>query len=270
MIDKNMWKTASRLFISERAEMVSRRPSPEELCYVSAKDPRTWRAWCDAGTYSALVADLLNHAAAGPVSTVLEVGCAAGLLAQGIASRVRQYTGIDISRPALAVARSLSIPNAHFQFADAARLPFPHEAFDAVLCCDVFNNFPSFEDCASIIREMLRVTRAGGKVVIGAVPDLARKDAFTEALPEIDRKLDARYGPRDNNKSPSLRRPGIVARIRSLLAPTKPGFLNQYFSAEDFMRFGAENKVSTEIAELHSLHPFAGFRINVVYAKLPS
>jgi demethylmenaquinone methyltransferase/2-methoxy-6-polyprenyl-1,4-benzoquinol methylase len=54
---------------------------------------------------------------------------------------------------------------------DAAALPFTDDSFDAVLVCDAFHHFDHREAAA---REMARVVRPGGAVVIAEIDASAR------------------------------------------------------------------------------------------------
>jgi SAM-dependent methyltransferase len=95
----------------------------------------------------------------------LDVGCGPGLLAKAFAPQVREFVGADLTpamvEKARAIAREAALPNARFQVADARTLPFESGSFDLALTRLAFHHMP---DVPGVVREMARVTRAGGKI----------------------------------------------------------------------------------------------------------
>jgi demethylmenaquinone methyltransferase/2-methoxy-6-polyprenyl-1,4-benzoquinol methylase len=73
-----------------------------------------------------------------------------------------QVVGLDLSTEMLARARC-RVPGAPFLHGDAAALPFASHAFDAVTVAFGIRNMP---DRLTALREMLRVVRRGGRVVV--------------------------------------------------------------------------------------------------------
>ncbi len=105
----------------------------------------------------------------GPRDAVLELGCGYGRVAFELAKAARRVMGIDTSTESLALARELagSDPACEFVEMDAVDLRFPPEEFDVVVC--VQNGICAFGvDPSSLLREALRVTRAGGRVVLSS------------------------------------------------------------------------------------------------------
>jgi demethylmenaquinone methyltransferase/2-methoxy-6-polyprenyl-1,4-benzoquinol methylase len=108
-------------------------------------------------------------AAVGAGAQVLDVATGTGDLAFELAHAVLpggSVIGIDFSEPMLGHARrkasARGVPVA-FERADALRLPYEDNRFDAVTCGFGLRNF---EDRAVGLREMVRVLRPGGRVVI--------------------------------------------------------------------------------------------------------
>lgn len=87
---------------------------------------------------------------------VLDVGCGRGFLGEVVLAGGGEYVGVDL------VASGRGFPLAT---ADAARLPFPDGAFDAVCCVDAFEHFP---DPASAAREFRRVLQPRGFMFLSA------------------------------------------------------------------------------------------------------
>ena len=133
-----------------------------------------------AGTFETLIAratavavePLLDAAAVGAGARVLDVGCGLGTLAAAAAARGAEVTGADLAEGMLAEARRRH-PGIEFVLADGEALPFPDDAFDAVLGAFVVNHLPQPERA---VAEMLRVARPGGRVALamwGPMEDVA-------------------------------------------------------------------------------------------------
>ncbi|MFO7675116.1 MAG: methyltransferase domain-containing protein [bacterium] len=84
-----------------------------------------------------------------------------GLLAASLRSHAG-FAGIDTDSEALAEARRAH-PDAQFERADAASLPFPDADFDTVAIANSLHHLP---DLPAAFREMKRVLRPGGAFVV--------------------------------------------------------------------------------------------------------
>lgn len=93
---------------------------------------------------------------------VLDICCGPGMLTAGASERGTEAVGLDFSKEAVELARSL-VPNGRFQQGDAQVLPFPSASFDAVLCGYGLMHLP---EPAVALREMLRVLRPGGRAAV--------------------------------------------------------------------------------------------------------
>lgn len=102
-------------------------------------------------------------------SAVLDVGCGAGEVCVELAARVGtsgSVTGIDPSEAMIAAAKRASARSGRvvdLRVASVYELPFPDGAFDAVRAERVFQHL---EDPETALREMSRVTRRGGRVMV--------------------------------------------------------------------------------------------------------
>lgn len=95
---------------------------------------------------------------------VLDVGCGVGAAALTLGGHAELAVGVDPApRVALAgaAARDRSVPNVSFVRGSAAA--FPDGCFDLVISHDAFEHL---DDPAGVLREMVRVTKAGGSVVV--------------------------------------------------------------------------------------------------------
>jgi ubiquinone/menaquinone biosynthesis C-methylase UbiE len=103
-----------------------------------------------------------------PGASVLDVGCGGGEVCVELAARVGpsgRVAGIDPSETMIAAARrtaGVSPLPIELRVASIYALPFPDGVFDAVRAERVFQHL---DDPEAGLREMLRVTRAGGRVM---------------------------------------------------------------------------------------------------------
>jgi len=105
-----------------------------------------------------------------PGGRVLDVGCGVGRLLLRLQRRGCETVGVDILRPDLLSARRHLVgkePAASFVQADGGRLPFAGASFDFVACTETLEHAA---DAALMLRELARVLRPGGRLVV-SVPD---------------------------------------------------------------------------------------------------
>ncbi len=100
-----------------------------------------------------------------PEMVVADVGAGTGFVAQGLAPLVRHVHLVDGSQGMLDVAcHNLSgVKNASFHLADGLELPFTDRELDAVFANMYLHHCP---DPLASIREMVRVLKPGGRLVI--------------------------------------------------------------------------------------------------------
>ncbi|MBS3904323.1 MAG: bifunctional 2-polyprenyl-6-hydroxyphenol methylase/3-demethylubiquinol 3-O-methyltransferase UbiG [Simkania sp.] len=94
-------------------------------------------------------------------SSVLDIGCGAGLLTNDLAKRhIRRVVGIDLSLGALKEAKEHDqTAQVLYKQANANALPFDNEEFDVVCAMDVLEHV---EDPEMVIKEASRVLKPGG------------------------------------------------------------------------------------------------------------
>jgi demethylmenaquinone methyltransferase / 2-methoxy-6-polyprenyl-1,4-benzoquinol methylase len=98
----------------------------------------------------------------GPGTRALDVATGTGDLAIALASRGGDVVGSDFSEGMLERARAKS-PAVRWEQANALALPYPDDAFDAAT---VGFGARNFSDLDRGLREMVRVVRPGGRVVV--------------------------------------------------------------------------------------------------------
>jgi ubiquinone/menaquinone biosynthesis C-methylase UbiE len=113
---------------------------------------------------------LMDVAAIGSGDRVLDVCCGPGLVSCAIAPRAGHVTGIDITPAMIDQANRLQksnrLDNMDWVVGDVTRLPFPANSFSVVLSRYAFHHLLG---PATVLREMARVCRPGGRVVLADV-----------------------------------------------------------------------------------------------------
>ena len=192
---------------------------------------------------------IVRSAEAGPVDTVLDVGCGPGLLACAFARVVRNATGIDLTPAMLHQARKAAqeqqLTNVSWQQGDVTQLPYPSAHFSIVSSRFVFHHL---EQPLVVLKEMVRACKPAGRVVVAdmaPVPEKAaaldaeerlRDPSHVRALPEQElRELFSNAGlPQptvshyrvecdlDDLLSRSFPNPGDEPKIRKMFAASIP------------------------------------------------
>ncbi len=127
---------------------------------------------------------LLAHSPRG--RKVLDLGCGTGMLLRRIKGDHELVVGIDISLGMLRKARK-EVPDVPLILADADHLPFGDECFDAVFSVTVLQNLP---DPLSALREVVRVTKPGGRVLVSTLKRKHSKERVREWVKELGLRED--------------------------------------------------------------------------------
>ena len=101
-------------------------------------------------------------ASVGPGDRALDVATGTGDLAIALRARGAEVTALDFSEGMLDVARAKA-PDIRFEQGDALALPYADSEFDAVT---VGFGARNFSDLGRGLREITRVTRPGGRIVV--------------------------------------------------------------------------------------------------------
>jgi arsenite methyltransferase len=129
---------------------------------------------------------------------ILDVGCGRGLLAIGAAKRLKtgRVTGIDIWNPvdlsgntaeaAKANAKSEGVADkVRIEDGDARKLVYPEANYDVVVSSLAIHNIPDHAERSQAVREMYRVLRPNGKLMIY---DIFKAGEYAETLRECGAK----------------------------------------------------------------------------------
>lgn len=165
--------------MSEHIERASKRP-PARV-YDEDFVPALFGPWADP---------LLDHAGVTSGQALLDVACGTGALTVAAAERIAprgSVIGLDANPEMLAVAREKPVSVEWIQ-GRAEALPFEDARFDRVV-----SQFAMmfFEDAPAALREMMRVLRPGGRLVV-AVCDAIDHSPGYAVLTELLHRL---FGP---------------------------------------------------------------------------
>jgi ubiquinone/menaquinone biosynthesis C-methylase UbiE len=100
---------------------------------------------------------------------ILEAGCGTGRLLTSLKKKTYSIYGVDISPYMLAIAHRKykgKFLNAHLIRADIAHLPFRDSSFDFIFCIRVINQLPSKTYAFDSIRELCRVCKKSGVMLV--------------------------------------------------------------------------------------------------------
>lgn len=126
---------------------------------------------------------------------VLDVGCGRGLMLIAAARRLKtgRAVGVDVWS---ANDQSANVPDAPIEnarlagvservvveTADTRHLPFADRSFDVVLSSWVVHNLDEIEDRLSALKEMVRVTRPSGTILL---TDIVNRDEYVSAITQM-------------------------------------------------------------------------------------
>ena len=146
------------------------------------------------------------------VGRILDMGCGTAYFTSLLPAFYSQVVGIDLSENMIQVAKNtleLTSMKGNIQFvvADGEKLPFTSGSFSTVVCVDLLHHVP---DVVSIVGEMARVIRHGGKVtaiepnflnpfyvVLCFIASQETLSKFRIASPKFLRKLFIGFNMRD-------------------------------------------------------------------------
>ena len=126
---------------------------------------------------------VIEFSGAGPDDTLLDVACGPGIIVCAFARVVKHATGLDLTPAMLDRARTLQrekgLTNVTWQLGEAVPLPYPDASFSIVTSRFAFHHLL---DPAAALKEMARVCRPGGKVVVIDSAPAADKTAAFNAM----------------------------------------------------------------------------------------
>ena len=137
--------------------------------------------------------NVLLEALVGSTRRVLDVGCGTGAttVAMALSSRLgaEEVIGLDPNPRSIeaAIVRAkgydLDEPRCSFRYVPAgAPLPYPDDGFDLTTCVSVIEYVPTVEQRVDFVRELKRVTRPGGHILLVTPSPFRLRDYHTHRL----------------------------------------------------------------------------------------
>jgi len=96
---------------------------------------------------------------------VLDLGCGNGRLYQILKEKQGRYVGLDLSEELIKITKE-KYPEAEFLVGDMKKLPFGADNFDIIFCIAAFHHLKTAEERLQSLREMKRVLKPGGKIIL--------------------------------------------------------------------------------------------------------
>ncbi len=194
---------------------------------------RAGRTLAAYGDLQKLVIEILKRTCVIAEHTrILEVGCGSGPVAGRLSRVTPMVYGVDISQTAAELTKETGAGAA---VTDARELPFKNGSFDLVYSTGVVDLFDD-TGAEMILREMVRVTCPGGRMVVITAWEGCR---LHEAVKEyLIRKERWRYGPKRTftNLEPLLPMKGIRVREQRMGALFQFRFVSYLFEEHKLAR----------------------------------
>lgn len=116
-----------------------------------------------------------------PKSHVLDLGCGNGRLCELFRDDGVSYTGADVSENLINIAHE-RYPSVAFQVVDPLKTTFSDSSFDVVFNLAVFHHIPSAQLRIAYLKEIRRVLKPKGKLVLTVWNLWARKGTYWAVL----------------------------------------------------------------------------------------
>lgn len=233
-------------------------------------------SWGDSHMIALEIAEICD--ALPDAGRVLDVGCANGYSTEEILKRRPHLdmVGIDFSPEMIRLAQKRATgtdSGVTYETADVRHLPYSDASFDAVYTTRTLINLPNWEEQEAAIRELLRVTRPGGIVLIS--------EAFWEPLCKLNAVREIAGLPplveHDFNRYLKLNK--VRQLFQSLgVEWTHTGFSSVYYLGTRFLREiattvedyeGYSNPLNAVFFELETTYSGGPFSVQALVAARP-
>lgn len=143
---------------------------------------------------------------------ILEAGCGTGRFMSELAKSGYTIHGVDVSRYMLSAAHEKMEKRSHYcnlYRADISHLPFRDSTFDFVYCIRVINQLPSKEYALNALRELGRVCKNYGLILVEYVNEWG--------LSRFSRTPSTFFSIRDVRRTLSQQRDRKISYVRGIL-----------------------------------------------------
>ncbi|MEM2001785.1 MAG: class I SAM-dependent methyltransferase [Candidatus Methanomethylicaceae archaeon] len=150
-------KTPSRIFKQVKANRLSQYQKGFYQICPRVRDPYSRRE------KARKILQLLIQYAGFPLSSAacLDVGCSSGIISYTLAPFFQTVVGLEYDETALCAADPDVRKHVQFVLGDAMHLPFKDDAFEVIICAQVYEHVP---DDRRLFDEIHRVLKGGGVV----------------------------------------------------------------------------------------------------------
>lgn len=146
----------------------------------------TGRGLMDVPGYLHTVAEVVRLLDLRQGERLADIGCGAGLIALSLAPWLDRIHGIDISPALIERARHNleGATNVSLQVGSLTDLPLEEACVDKLLAYSVLQYLGNEAAVAQAMREVARVLKPGGRALLAANPDPARRGAYEAVVRE--------------------------------------------------------------------------------------
>lgn len=97
----------------------------------------------------------------------VEVGCGAGRMTRQLAEHFARISAVDVAEGQLRYARErVALPHVEFHLTDGVHIPLGSSTASAAFSIYVFQHFESIDDATAVFKELKRVLKPGGTLMI--------------------------------------------------------------------------------------------------------
>jgi SAM-dependent methyltransferase len=166
--------------------------------YEDAERAQAYATLAFPGTYHLAYRDLpgliAEHVSG---RRALDFGCGAGRSTRFLGKLGFETVGLDVSRNMIEMANRLDPEGAYILIDDGDFGTFVSESFDLVLAAFPFDNIPGIEKRRTLMRELVRLLRPTGRIVLlGSTPEIYLHEWTSFSTQDFPENREAASGDR--------------------------------------------------------------------------